>query len=223
MHPSEKTTELEKLTISGAIPAAKREGNFLHRAHRFFLLWEDINKSYDRDRKRSAELHKKEKEAVAGWGIGGFIAGALGVGFAVLSLLTASSGIVMAGIMAGVAGLLGGVISGLITDAIAKSGANSRAELREEIAEHRYKLINHELQQEISGMERGLMSQPPEVRSEFREAFKHAAMKDDLRAQREHRKKIEAEAEETREAAEMASTMATVAAVNSIMAASRSR
>ena len=63
-------------------------------------------------------------------------------------------------------------------------------------------------------MEDTLPEKSPKIRDEFRSAFRHAALKQDIREDRIHRARIEADVEETKQAAQQARTMAGLAAIN---------
>lgn len=206
---------LKKLTET--LETAKATPGFLDRAHKLFLLKEEAAEVHDGAVKDIQKTCKDDVERATDpviartWWISGL--GTAVPAFVGAAAMIGGGAIFLPAAMAVVAGFVIGGGAAFVTSFVVSEKYYARRENELEDAKARFTAISSDVEAELKSMEKGLLSQPPEVRSEFREAFRLAIVKEDARAGRVHRQKVEQDAEETREAAETARTMATVAAV----------
>lgn len=222
----EIVTDFDTLTQSGEAEAAFRETGFVNRAIRLFDLREKIWKAYNKS--ETAIDNDAEAEAARRARTPGRIAFAIGavacaavvtgplISLAAGTTLLAAA--VATGLGLGAVSAAGGILCA-ITRSIMKSGPLNRAEERCEAMEQERKKLHARIEREIEGMDSQLVNQTAQVREEFRAAFRHASVKEEARLNKIHRARVEADAEEAKEAAQTAATMSTIAAMNSATAA----
>ncbi|MEZ0225928.1 MAG: hypothetical protein ACAH83_15340 [Alphaproteobacteria bacterium] len=211
-----KVNEFGALATSGTLDEAVRETDFMKRAIKLFNLREKVWGAFTSTKEEIEKETEKEADArasVPSW-IGasaGFIAGITG--------LVLFAGVVtpMVGILALGAGLVSGFLTGGVVDAIFRHAPEEEGEEATKLLEYSRKNMSERIETEIERMDSSLFSQKPEIRDEFRSAFKHAATKQEIRESRIHRAKVEQEVEETREAAQSAAAMASMAAATAAM------
>lgn len=212
--------DFETFAKSGKYEDALQDKDFVKRAIKLFEVREKLWKTYDKSRNEISDAGEEKAHARARWP--GRIA------FGMTSALCTFGVLGLAGIVtvplllvAGGIGLAGGLLAGWGARSVAKSGPREDADLEIREMEKKRKSMHARIDTEIETMDSQLVNQSPQVRSEFREAFKHASVKEEARLNRIHRAKVEQEVEEAAEAAQTAAAMSTIAAVNSATAAMR--
>jgi hypothetical protein len=213
-----KVNEFGSLATSGTLDDAVREPDFMTRAIKLFNLREKVWGAFNKTKKEiDAETEKEAEEKASMPGYVGLLTGT-GLGFVgMLTLLGAPFTLPIFGVAAAV-GLVAGFFTRGAARLAAKKGPEEEGAEAQKLLEYSRKNMAERIETELERMDSSLFSQKPEIRDEFRNAFKHAAAKQEIRESRIHRAKIEQEAEETREAAQTAATMATIAAVNAATA-----
>lgn len=212
--------DFEALVQSGKYEDALQDKDFVKRAIKLFDVREKLWKASEKTSNEITNAGENEAYAKAKWpGRIAFGIVAPLCAFGVLGL----AGMVTLGLalVAGGVGAVLGLCAGWGTRAFVKSGPLEAAEREVHQMEQKRKTMHARIATEIDTMDSQLVSQSPQVRSEFREAFKHASVKEEARLNRIHRAKVEEEVEETREAAQTAAAMSTIAAVNSATASMR--
>lgn len=201
---------------ASSLDTALKEPDFITRAIKLFNLREDLWTSFDKRNKEIEEETGQRAEQRAR--TPGRIALAIGAGAAIaaVAVIAAPVDLFIMG-LAGVAALVVGFGARGLVRAIAKDGPETAGEEAQEALKKLNDKLQSRIDQEVQTMDKSLLSQPPEVRTEFRSAFDHAALKQEVRENRIHRAKMEQEAEETREAAQTAATMSTMAAMSASM------
>jgi hypothetical protein len=213
-----------KIARSSSLDDAMKEPNFIARAMKLFDLRESLWSAFDKTNEEIDEVTEERVDKRAGIptliGFGlGFAAGVVGLSMLVGIPLLAFGAAEM--LFGGIVGLLTGGLSAWIGHSIAASGPESEGDEAHDAIKKQNKKMQATIEGEISTMDKSLFSQEPSVRDEFRSAFRHAALKMEVRENRIHRAKMEEEAEETREAAQTAATMASVAAMSAAMNSGR--
>lgn len=191
-----EVNEFGRLATSGTLDDAVREPDFMKRANRLFDLREKVWNAYENTRAEITEEAKKEARAKARRPglIGAFlgaVAGAVGALLLAGSIITPIA-LGFAAVGAAVLGFTGHTVAHRIWERIPEKEADEAQKL----LEFGRKNMSDRIELEIGRMDHALFSQAPAVRNEFREAFRHAATKQETREQREHRAKAEAEAEQ---------------------------
>ena len=211
----------DKNTTNPSVDGALKETDFITKSIKLFNLREDLwsavtekTEAIEAETKERAEKRARTPGRIA-LAIGAFL------GAAAIVAIAAPVDIFILGI-AGIAALVTGGAAYGITRHIAEEPVVSLGNEQIASLEAKNKRLQSVIDQEIQVMDNSLFSQTPEVRDQFRNAFRHAALKQEVRENRVHRAKMEEKAEETAEAAQTAATMSTVAAMNASMAAMNS-
>lgn len=212
--------EFGTIVKSGTVDAAMRETDFLRKAVRLFDLREKIWDAYTATSNEVDNAGYDAAERTARWpGRIAFGIGAIAAGTGLAMAAFAVTPMVLA--MSAGAALIGGFSLRGIARWVAKIGPETEAEDAQDAMEKQRKQLHNRIETAIKDMDSNLLSQAPNVREEFRSAFRHAAMKQEVRENRAHRAKVEQKAEETAEAAQTAATMSSIAAMNSALAGMR--
>lgn len=215
-----ESDEFGTLAKSGVVDAALREPDFLRKAVRLFDLREKIWDAFSATSDEIDNAGFDAAERSARWpGRIAFGIGAVAAGTALAMAAFAVTPMVLA--MSAGAALIGGFSLRGIARWVAKIGPETAADDAQDEMSKQRKAMHNRIETAIKEMDSNLLSQNPGVREEFRSAFRHAAMKQEVRENRAHRAKVEQKAEETAEAAQTAATMSSIAAMNSALATMR--
>lgn len=214
-----KKNTFQEFIESGGLEDVLNEQDFVARAHMLFSIKEISFKAFSagqKEIKADYDARIKEKEegpATLGFVIGGGLCAALGIGLSPFSFI-------LAGAVAICGALLGGAVIGAAFGAIATGALCEEKEKALEDAKKQHRDLVARIDNEIETMDRGLILQPVEVRTEFRAAFRHAALKQEIREKMELHKAAGYALKSGRNTPNTAA-IATIAAISVTTAASR--
>ncbi|MEZ0263059.1 MAG: hypothetical protein ACAH80_18790, partial [Alphaproteobacteria bacterium] len=163
-------TDFETYTGSGQYEGAFQETDFVKRAIKLFDVREKLWKSSERSEEAINDAAWTKAMNRARWpGRITFAIVAAACTFGVLGLFGFVTAASLA--IAGAAGLAGGLTAGYGMREMCKSGPLGDAEREINAMEEKRKTMHARIENEIDTMDSQLVSQPAQVRSEFREAF----------------------------------------------------